>query len=56
MTTDFLKYPVIIDTDTANEADDQFAVVYAALSENVKLDAVTIDRLLPSAVWGGVVI
>lgn len=32
--------PVILDTDTANEADDQFAVVYAALSDNVKLDAV----------------
>lgn len=40
MATDFLKYPVIIDTDTANEADDQFAIVYAALSENIKLDAV----------------
>lgn len=39
---DFLKYPVIIDTDTANEADDQFAIVYAALSENVRLDAVTV--------------
>ena len=37
---DFLKYPVIIDTDTANEADDQFAIVYGALSPNVKLDAV----------------
>ena len=34
------KIPVIIDTDTANEADDQFAVVYAALSENIDLDAV----------------
>ncbi len=40
MINDFLKYPVIIDTDTANEADDQFAIVYAALSENIKLDAV----------------
>ena len=42
MNTDLLKYPVIIDTDTANEADDQFAIVYAALSPNVKLDAVTV--------------
>lgn len=37
---DFKNYPVILDTDTANEADDQFAVVYAALSENVELEAV----------------
>lgn len=34
--------PVIIDTDTANEADDQFAVVYAALTASIKLDAVLI--------------
>lgn len=38
----FLKYPVILDTDTANEADDQFAIVYAALSEKVRLDAITV--------------
>ncbi len=40
MTADFLGFPVILDTDTANEADDQFALAYAALSPNVKLDAV----------------
>ena len=39
--TDLKNYPVILDTDTANEADDQFAVAYAALSENVRLEAVT---------------
>lgn len=37
---DFKNYPVIFDTDTANEADDQFAVVYAALSPRVDLRAV----------------
>ena len=37
---DFKNYPVILDTDTANEADDQFAVVYAALAESVQLEAV----------------
>ncbi|MBQ7827577.1 MAG: nucleoside hydrolase [Clostridia bacterium] len=40
MNTDFKNSPVIIDSDTANEADDQFALVYAALSPNIDLRAV----------------
>ena len=39
---DFKNYPIIIDSDTANEADDQFAIAYAALSPNVDLRAVLI--------------
>ena len=37
---DFKNYPIILDGDTANEADDQFAVAYAALSETLNLEAV----------------
>ena len=37
------KIPVILDTDTANEADDQFAMVYSALSDNVDLLGVTVS-------------
>ena len=30
----------VLDTDTYNEIDDQFALVYALLSPNVQLEAV----------------
>ncbi len=32
--------PVVLDTDTYNEIDDQFALVYALLSEELQLEAV----------------
>jgi len=35
------KRPVVIDTDTANEIDDQFALAYAALSPEA-LDLITL--------------
>jgi len=34
------KVSVILDTDTYNEIDDQFALVYATLSENIHIEAI----------------
>ena len=31
---------LVLDTDTYNEIDDQFAVIYALLSEQVKVEAI----------------
>lgn len=42
MNTNFKNSPLIIDSDTANEADDQFALTYAALSPNIDLCAVLV--------------
>lgn len=47
---------IVLDTDTKNEIDDQFAVVYALLSENIQCDAIYAapfkNSLFPSASLG----
>ena len=39
------KVRMVLDTDTYNEIDDQFALVYAALPEKLNVEAVYAARL-----------
>lgn len=40
------NYPLILDTDTANEIDDQFAIGYLMKQSNINLEAITIAPYL----------